>query len=202
VKLRQAPDEAALIGAGHLVPAWTLDGFDGYLAVDIGGSKIRAGIVEHHLGKHADLSAAEVRRIEVWKHADDRPSRTAAVARLIDMLEHLAEAAEKDDLRLAPFVGIACPGLVEESGAIARGAQNLPGNWHGPRFNLPLLVQEGIPSIGDHPTTVLMHNDAVVQGLSEVPFMRDVERWGIFTIGTGLGNACFTNRAEEKRGKR
>lgn len=25
--------------------------------------------------------------------------------------------------------------------------------------------------------------------------MRDVKRWGILTIGTGLGNARFTNRA-------
>jgi hypothetical protein len=41
---------------------------------------------------------------------------------------------------------------------------------------------------------VIMHNDAVVQGLSEVPFMHDVERWGVLTIGTGLGNAHFTNR--------
>ena len=40
-----------------------------------------------------------------------------------------------------------------------------------------------------------MHNDAVVQGLSEVPFMTDVERWGVLTLGTGLGNARFTNRA-------
>jgi hypothetical protein len=39
-----------------------------------------------------------------------------------------------------------------------------------------------------------MHNDAVVQGLSEVPFMKDVQRWGIMTIGTRLGNARFTNR--------
>ena len=37
---------------------------------------------------------------------------------------------------------------------------------------------------------VLMHNDAVVQGLSEVPFMQDVRRWGILTIGTGLGIAA------------
>ena len=44
---------------------------------------------------------------------------------------------------------------------------------------------------------VLMHNDAVVQGLSEVPHMQDVERWGVFTIGTGLGNALFTNRQAE-----
>ena len=42
-----------------------------------------------------------------------------------------------------------------------------------------------------------MHNDAVVQGLSQVPFMQDVERWGVLTIGTGLGNARFTNRNPE-----
>jgi len=30
-----------------------------------------------------------------------------------------------------------------------------------------------------------------------LPFRRDVERWGVFTIGTGLGNARFTNRAPE-----
>jgi hypothetical protein len=45
---------------------------------------------------------------------------------------------------------------------------------------------------------VVMHNDAVVQGLSEVPFLQDVKHWGVFTIGTGLGNARFTNRAEEE----
>ena len=39
-----------------------------------------------------------------------------------------------------------------------------------------------------------MHNDAMVQGLSERPFMDDVEHWGVLTIGTGLGNARFTNR--------
>ncbi len=39
-----------------------------------------------------------------------------------------------------------------------------------------------------------MHNDTVVQGLSEVPFLRDVDHWGVLTIGTGLGNARFSNR--------
>jgi hypothetical protein len=42
-----------------------------------------------------------------------------------------------------------------------------------------------------------MHNDAVVQGLSELPFMQDVRHWGVLTIGTGLGNAHFTNREPE-----
>jgi hypothetical protein len=65
------------------------------------------------------------------------------------------------------------------------------------RFNLPASLVEAIPQIGDHDTAVLMHNDGVVQGLSEVPFMQDVEHWGVLTIGTGLGNARFTNRRKD-----
>jgi hypothetical protein len=42
-----------------------------------------------------------------------------------------------------------------------------------------------------------MHNDAVVQGLSERSVMDDVERWGVLTIGTGFGNAQFCNRREK-----
>ena len=69
------------------------------------------------------------------------------------------------------------------------------------KFNLPASLVEAIPQIGDHDTAVLMHNDGVAQGLSEVPFMQDVARWGVLTIGTGLGNACFTNRRKEDKDK-
>jgi hypothetical protein len=75
--------------------------------------------------------------------------------------------------------------------------QNLPGNWASKGFHLPTALREAIPTIGKHDTTVLLHNDAVVQGLSEVPFMQDVKRWGILTIGTGLGNASFINRGKD-----
>jgi hypothetical protein len=47
---------------------------------------------------------------------------------------------------------------------------------------------------------ILLHNDAIVQGLSQVPFMADVTDWGALTIGTGLGNVRFTNRAAAERG--
>lgn len=96
--------------------------------------------------------------------------------------------------KLASFIGIACPGVIESDGSIAKGAQNLPGNWESSKFNLPATLVEAFPQIGEHDTTIVMHNDGVVQGLSEVPFMKDVKRWGVLTIGTGLGNARFTNR--------
>jgi len=87
--------------------------------------------------------------------------------------------------------------VINDDGSIAKGAQNLPGNWESSKFNLPASLVEAIPVIGDHDTAILMHNDGVAQGLSEVPFMQDVDHWGVLTIGTGLGNARFTNRKKE-----
>lgn len=193
--IRHHPDEAGLIGCVHLAPSWIFSGHDSILAVDIGGSNIRVGVVELNLRKAADLSKAGVSISELWRHADDKPDREAAVARLVTMLQGLIKRAGKQGLRLAPFIGLGCPGLIREDGSIKKGGQNLPGDWEHKSFNLPQLLRDAIPSIGGHEATVLMHNDAVVQGLSEVPFMRDVERWGVMTIGTGLGNARFTNRS-------
>jgi len=192
--IRHDPDHAGLIGCVQLVPAWVLAGHDSIVAVDIGGSKLRAGIVELRGKKKSAFSDAEVTHFELWRHAQDNPKREDTVERLIDMLEGLVKAADKDGLKLAPFVGIGCPGVIRTDGTLERGGQNLPGNWENKSFNLPNLIRKGIPLIGNHDTVVVMHNDAVVQGLSEVPIMQDVQHWGVFTIGTGLGNACFTNR--------
>jgi hypothetical protein len=188
------PDDAGLIGALHLAPSWIFEAHDSILAVDIGGTNIRCGVVETRRKKAPDFSKACVWEFELWRHADDEPTREIAVKRLVKMLKDLIEKAEDEGFKLAPFVGVACPGVIESNGSIKKGAQNLPGNWESSKFNLPASLIEAIPRIGGHDTVVVMHNDGVVQGLSEVPFMQDVKRWGVLTIGTGLGNARFTNR--------
>jgi predicted NBD/HSP70 family sugar kinase len=198
VPIRFHPDDAGLIGCLHLAPSWIFEAHDSILAVDIGGTNIRCGVVETRWKKARDLSKAEVWKSELWRHADDEPTREGAVKRLVKMLKELITAADSEGLKLAPFIGIACPGVINEDGSIEKGAQNLPGNWESSKFNLPASLAEGIPQIGDHDTAVLMHNDGVVQGLSEVPFMQDIDHWGVLTIGTGLGNARFTNRHREK----
>ncbi|WP_407179538.1 ROK family protein [Bradyrhizobium sp. STM 3562] len=195
--IRHHPDDAGLIGALHLAPSWIFEGHDTILAVDIGGTNVRCGVVETGRKKSPDLSKACVWKSELWRHADDEPSREQTVKRLVKLLKDLIAKADKEGFKLAPFVGIACPGVVESDGSIGRGAQNLPGNWESSKFNLPASVVEAIPQIGDHDTAIVMHNDAVVQGLSEVPFMQDVKHWGVLTIGTGLGNARFTNRSSK-----
>lgn len=83
------------------------------------------------------------------------------------------------------------------------GGQNLPGNWESSRFNLPQAIRALIPTIGGADSIVVMHNDAVVQGLSQASFCEDVVHWGVLTIGTGLGNAKFSNpRAGPTDGKK
>jgi hypothetical protein len=78
---------------------------------------------------------------------------------------------------------------------IERGGQNLPGGgWEGDSFNLPALLRDALAPLTGFQPVVVMHNDAVVQGLSETPAMQDVKHWGVLTVGTGLGNARFTNR--------
>jgi predicted NBD/HSP70 family sugar kinase len=185
------PDEAGLIGSVHLLPPWMLKGHAQMLTVDIGGTNIRCGRVAFNQQKAGDLGRASVEDMKLWRHAnEDSLKRDEAVAELCSMLKALKKGNDK----LVPVIGIGCPGVIEADGSIDRGAQNLPGNWEAGSFNLPAAIREAIPRIGDNETLVVMHNDAVVQGLSELPRMHKAKHWGVLTIGTGLGNARYTNR--------
>jgi hypothetical protein len=201
IPIRHHPDEAGLIGCLHIAPSWIFEAYDSVLAVDIGGTNIRCGVVEPRQEKEPDLSKARVWKSQLWKHADGEQTREGAVKRLARMLKDLIAEAEAEGFKLAPFIGVACPGVIDADGGIEKGAQNLPGNWQSSKFNLPAALVDAIPEISGHDTTVLMHNDGVAQGLSEVPFMQDVKRWGVLTIGTGLGNARFTNRKAKDKTK-
>ncbi|WP_284735569.1 hypothetical protein [Dongia deserti] len=194
VPIRAHPDEAGLIGCAHLAPDWLYKGFGGVLAVDIGGSNIRTGAVKLNAKRGSNLSRATIECFEIWRHSEEKPNREEAVDHLIEMLERSIARAAKARIKLAPLVTIGCPGEIAPDGSINTGAQNLPGNWASTRFNLPALIRERVPAIGKHETVAILHNDAVVQGLSELPFMGDVKHWAVLTIGTGLGNASFENK--------
>ena len=187
------PDEAGLIGAVELATDPVVAEHDTIVAADIGGTNLRVGIVR--IGRSGGVSKGAVWKMEHWCHRDDDPTRDQAVRRLVEMTTKLVERAVAANLDLAPFMGIGCPGLIDEQGAILNGGQNLPGNWQEDGFNLVAALSDSLPRVGGRKPLVALHNDAVVQGLSEVGGMTDVERWGVLTIGTGLGNARFTNRS-------
>src|SRR5262249_49785034 len=95
--VRHDPHEAGLLGAGHLAPSWLFKGHDAILAVDIGGTNIRAGVVHLNLKKSPDLAKAAVGKFELWRHKDEgKLTREQAVEQLCRMLQKLISRAERD----------------------------------------------------------------------------------------------------------
>jgi hypothetical protein len=58
--IRNEPDEAGLLGAIQLAPPWIFKAHDAILAVDIGGTNIRAGIVHLNMKRAADFTKAKI----------------------------------------------------------------------------------------------------------------------------------------------
>jgi predicted NBD/HSP70 family sugar kinase len=198
VPVRHDPDEAGLIGAVHLAPKWLFKGHDAILAVDIGGTNIRAGVVELNVKKASDLAKAGVWKFELWRHGDEKKiDREDAVKKLVGMLDGLIDKAKKEGPHAGAVHRHRLPWHHHQGRRDRTRRAEPAGNWESSKFHLPSAIHDAIPKIGDDETAIIMHNDAVVQGLSEAPFMKDVERWGVLTIGTGLGNARFTNRKDE-----
>lgn len=190
--IRSDPDEAALLGGVRLCAASLPIDRDSILAVDIGGNNVRAGVVLLNRSHSPDFAACEVLMREHWRYRNERPDRDELVDRLALMLNKLVAQAAASGLHLAHLIAVGCPGEIRADGAIVCGGQNLPGDWEAADFNLAQRLQVAVPTIGTEGTAVLMHNDAVLQGLSELPWMRGVQRWGVLTVGTGLGNARFS----------
>src|ERR1700682_4805264 len=100
VPIRHHPDDAGLIGCLHLAPSWIFEAHDSILAVDIGGTNIPCGVVETRWKKAPDLSKASVWKSELWRHADDEPTREGTVKRLVKMLKELIAAAAPEGLNV------------------------------------------------------------------------------------------------------
>lgn len=196
-RLHHEADDGGLVGWAHLHPHGPPQ--RAFLAVDIGGTHVRCGIVApvgtaQGLSSGAQALDAQVVQREKWRHADTEGEHADLVEGIVAMLNRLEDHAKAHQIALLPFIGIGCPGVIRSDGSIERGAQNLPPDWQSASFHLPRRIAENVPTLGGAKTLVLMHNDAVVQGLSELPHTQDVRRWAVLTIGTGLGNASFTNK--------
>ncbi len=137
-RLSHEVDDGGLIGWVHLVPPHMLEAHDAILAVDIGGTNVRCGIVKTRASKAPDLSLAKVVRRKKWRHAGRGPQprrlgRAASPAMLEDMVLY---ECERKEIRLAPFIGIGCPGLIR-AGRLDRTRYAEPAGRLGKR-HLPL----------------------------------------------------------------
>ena len=89
--IRAHPDEAGLIGALHLAPSWIFEAYDSILAVDIGGTNIRCGVVETGWKKAKDLSKAtvvEIRAVASCRRRADARGRGEAAGQDAERADH------------------------------------------------------------------------------------------------------------------
>lgn len=189
--LRHHADDAGLVGWVHALPTTPLRVGKRFLAVDLGGTNVRCGIVQVVPGEDFAALDATVLCHRKWRHAEDDPAQKTLLEGMGSMLLELAHEGAAQGWVLEPWIGVGCPGVIEPDGTISSGAQNLPGDWERPAFHLPSLLGSHVGALSGLRCRVVMHNDAVIQGLSEWPSMRAEGVWAVLTIGTGLGNASF-----------
>ena len=79
------------------------------LAVDIGRTHIRTGVVRFNLNAAADIAKAKVWKYELWRHGDEKLSRHEAVEGLVRMLKHRINRAKRANLKLAPLSALDVP---------------------------------------------------------------------------------------------
>ncbi|NKY11068.1 ROK family glucokinase [Cellulomonas hominis] len=136
------------------------------IGVDIGGTKIAAGVVD------------EDGRIIAKTRRDTDPRDSASVDR--GVIEACQELAEKHDVGA---IGLAAPGFIAADQTTVLFTPNLPWREHPLRDIVAKELGEDVK--------IVVENDANAAGWAEFAFgaARDVQDMLLLTIGTGLGGA-------------
>jgi glucokinase len=148
---------------------------DLFLGIDLGGTKIIAGLVE----RSGRIVAKQYCKTEA------REGREAVFDRLISVATHLLTADGIDRKRVTA-IGVAAPGPIDSAAGVVTAPPNLPG-WH----NVPLA--EVIEKRLSLPT--FLENDGNAAALGEYSFGagRDCEHMIYVTASTGIGGGFVLN---------
>jgi len=141
------------------------------VGVDLGGTNIKAGIVDVESGKV--LSARSVPTL-----AHEGPD--AVIGRIAALIE---DAIAGHELAKAPVggVGVTAPGMLDLDRGTTVFLPNLPGNWPGVPLRDGLQARIGLP--------VFMLNDgrAITFGEWKYGAGRGADTIACFAVGTGIG---------------
>lgn len=142
------------------------------IGVDIGGTKIAAGLV--------DDAGTVVQRVR-----KETPARSfdGVVDAIAEACADLVGYAHEHDLELISAVGMGAAGLVDETGQIVRFAPNL--GWTEAALGPRVSQASGLPTI--------VENDATAAAWGEFRFGagRDAETLVAVTVGTGIGGGII-----------
>jgi hypothetical protein len=120
VPLRHHPEQAGLLGGVYLAPEEVLREYRGILAVDIGGTNVRTGIVEPDIDVDGSILDARVHSYELWRHADRKPDKQELLDHMLARLRHMADAATREGPPSWPSAAPACFGAMAPFSAAVR----------------------------------------------------------------------------------
>ena len=154
-----------------------MDGMKKFIGIDLGGTNLRAGIV--------DLETGTVLKIKSVPTLA-REGHDAVMARMADLVETIIA---EDGLLIADVggVGIGVPGVLDLEKGTVVFLPNLPGKWLNVALRDTVSERTGLP--------VSLLNDARAITFGEWKFGagRGVDTMACFTIGTGVGGGLVIN---------
>lgn len=148
-----------------------------YIGVDLGGTHLRAAVVDISNGQVVAL-------IKVPTLA--REGHDAVITRMAELIDRVIVSSGTPKAQVGG-VGIGVPGKLDREHGLVLFLPNLPGNW----LNVPL--QQQIEQQVGLPAHLL--NDARAMTFGEWKFGagRGVQTVACFTLGTGVGGGLIVN---------
>jgi glucokinase len=148
-----------------------------YIGCDLGGTNLRAGIVDPQSGRvshpHATLTMA-------------REGHDAVMARMGALIEQTIEASDLSKDKIGG-VGIGAPGVLDLERGLTLLLPNLPGTWP----EIPL--RDTISEYTGLPTTLLNDVRSITFGEWRFGAGQGVETMACFAVGTGIGGGLVVN---------
>jgi glucokinase len=148
-----------------------------YIGCDLGGTNLRAAIVDVESG---DVLHLESIPTQAWEKHE------AVMHRMADLILHVLQSAGLDKEYIGG-IGIGVPGVLDLEKGETLFLPNLPGTWpHIPLANT-------IARFTGLPTTLLNDVRSITNGEWHFGAGRGVDDLAVFAIGTGIGGGLVIN---------
>ncbi len=148
-----------------------------FVGVDLGGTNLRAGLVDSDTGSVLILKLASTLAHE---------GHIAVITRMAELIQlTIASSGVQRDQILG--IGIGVPGVLDLDRGMVLFLPNLPGNW--PNVALASVISEKI----GRPTFLLNDVRSITYGEWKFGAGKDVKDMACYAIGTGVGGGLVIN---------
>lgn len=148
-----------------------------FVGVDLGGTNLRAGLVDSDSGAVLTLKSTPTLA---------REGHQVVIARMIELIQ-LTIASSGIPPEQIGGIGIGVPGVLDLDRGLVIFLPNLPGNW--PNVSLAALISEKVGC----PTFLLNDVRSITYGEWKFGAGQGVENMACYAIGTGVGGGLVIN---------